>query len=98
MIAEASSHPRRTKARVYTRQGKYNNSPHGAYRYQVCAFCHQRLHLENNNQCPGCRTTYGSHTTKSFKPPASTSNGTSPAKEKEAAKAGGGRSQVTTGK
>ena len=28
-------------------------------RYQVCAFCYQRLQLENNRQCPGCRTVYG---------------------------------------
>lgn len=28
-------------------------------RYQVCAFCYQRLQLENNKQCPGCRTVYG---------------------------------------
>ena len=70
------------------------------HRYQVCAFCHQRLHLENNNQCPGCRTTYGSQTAETFKPPSSASIVALPAKEKEreAARPEVERQQVASGK
>lgn len=42
-------------------------------RYQVCAFCYERLNQDDKKQCPGCRTEYGTykvtHTEGQLTPP-----------------------------